>query len=220
MHDNRSLHQPPTPATTDAIELEGKFTKTLEGSRDFLLFDTQDSDRIICFSSEIQREVLSSVSEWHVDGTFYTSPHGYTQTLSIHGFFRDEMYFCGNLTLKSKKFETYKRALSEFKRNSPNLVDPVVCLVLLRLFWHLSRFISISIITAFVVVDSHRRWLETLRRRSSTQWKKCFRIRDILAATSTSHKVCGAKSAKKVNNRYFSSILCSFVVSLIGIGVN
>ena len=43
----RTREQPAAASTTDDIELNETFTKTLDGQRDFLLFDTNDSDRII-----------------------------------------------------------------------------------------------------------------------------------------------------------------------------
>ncbi|CAF1075534.1 unnamed protein product [Brachionus calyciflorus] len=61
---NKSI--PILPQTTDDIILTPTFTKTF----DFLLFDTQDSDRILAFCTASGLSRLSSASQWHIDATF------------------------------------------------------------------------------------------------------------------------------------------------------
>ena len=67
---------PSLPQSTDEIELPQKISQTTENKR-FLLFDTNDSDRIICYCSDVGFEILSGSEQWHVDGTFSAAPSIY-----------------------------------------------------------------------------------------------------------------------------------------------
>lgn len=54
------------------------YSQTIDKKR-FLLFDTNDAERIIAFSSDRQLEILSRCTSWHIDGTF----RSYSKLLSI-----------------------------------------------------------------------------------------------------------------------------------------
>ena len=102
MYNKKRELTPAIPKSTAEIVLSDEYTVTGYGER-FLLFDTQDSDRIICFSSDCQLDVLRSADVWHVDGTFSSRPDGYKQVFNVHGWYENEMYHCATITLKNKE---------------------------------------------------------------------------------------------------------------------
>ena len=78
-----------------------KYTRTSNDSR-FLLFDTEDEDRIICFASNEQLLILSKAQRWHEDGTFKSAPSLFYQLYLylIHGMDLDVMHACCKLIIK------------------------------------------------------------------------------------------------------------------------
>ena len=103
---------PKAPKTRQDINLEGKYSKT-NSNQNFVLFDTDDDDRIICFSSPHQQEILSNCTEWYVDGTFKSAPPGFAQLFIIHGWYNDEMYPCAWVALRNKTSGVYKKMLEQ-----------------------------------------------------------------------------------------------------------
>ncbi|CAF1033362.1 unnamed protein product [Brachionus calyciflorus] len=64
------------------------FKYTIDKKR-FLLFDFKNLDRIICFASDVQLEILQKSDRWHVDGTFKAAPTLFYQLYLIHGWYKD-----------------------------------------------------------------------------------------------------------------------------------
>ena len=88
----RKKNLPSLPQSTDEIELPLKLSQTTENKR-FLLFDTNDSDRIICYCSDVGFEILCGSEQWHLDGTFSAATSIYYQLFIIHGFYNNEVMF-------------------------------------------------------------------------------------------------------------------------------
>ncbi|CAF0995559.1 unnamed protein product [Brachionus calyciflorus] len=90
-------------------------------SKEFLLFDTLGTDRIIAFASKIQLEILSKPTKWHIDGTFKSCPNLYYQLYTIHAWLDEEMFCCAYILLLGKNNSIYKKAFENFKDASNKL---------------------------------------------------------------------------------------------------
>ena len=80
--------------------------------RSFLLFDSGDDDRIIGFCSPTGMKILSICVQWHVDGTYKSSPKYYYQSFSIHSWYLDQMFPCLYVCLKEKSELIYKKMIN------------------------------------------------------------------------------------------------------------
>ena len=132
MYDQRAKTLPKLPQTTDDIQLDDTFSKTSYGDF-FLLFDTKDGDRIICYASRTQLSCLSLSPYLHGDGTFSTSPLLYYQLYIISAWYLQEMHPCCFVFLKSKKQATYRKMLELICSHAAKLnliVEPKVKLTL------------------------------------------------------------------------------------------
>ena len=121
----RHHDRPKAPKTREDIHLDGKYLKT-NANQNFVLFDTNDADRIICFSSPHQQEILSNCKEWYVDGTFKSAPPGFAQLFIIHGWFNDEMYPCAWVALRNKTAGVYKKMLENYINSCEFKLKPEV----------------------------------------------------------------------------------------------
>ena len=83
----------------------------------YKLFDTLDSQRMICYSSNVGLEILSKSKEWHADGTF-RSARKYKQLYHIHAWLNGHIYLCAKTFLKNKDELTYDRMLQLLKSNA------------------------------------------------------------------------------------------------------
>lgn len=81
----------------------------------FLLFDTNDSDRVICYASEAGLNILRNCPGWHCDATFATAPAIYYQVLSIHAFIKNRTLPVVFIYMKNKDMICYKKVLELFK---------------------------------------------------------------------------------------------------------
>ncbi|CAF0717105.1 unnamed protein product [Brachionus calyciflorus] len=111
---------PKLPKNISEINFNGaysSFTLTNYSER-YLLFDTEDNERIICFASDKQLEILSLTKRWHVDGTFKAAPSLFYQLYMIHAWYLDEMHACVFVFLQNKYQSSYLRMLSLIKENS------------------------------------------------------------------------------------------------------
>ena len=88
----------------------------------FLLFDTDDDDRIICFSSDSGLKMLSECDRWHVDATFKACPDIYYQLLIIHAFYKNKMLPCVFILMKNNHGEIYRKAIPKFKQEAEDRV--------------------------------------------------------------------------------------------------
>ncbi|CAF1083593.1 unnamed protein product [Brachionus calyciflorus] len=80
-YTKRNQDIPSLPKSLERIDSSlPRFQKTTYKKR-FLLFDTDDKERIIAFASDIQLEILSKSKRWHVDDTFKCCPTIYYQIL-------------------------------------------------------------------------------------------------------------------------------------------
>ncbi len=66
----RRADYPALPKIIDDIKINGKFVVTNDNAQ-FLQFDTNDKNRVICFASAIQLSMLSEAKIWQADGTFW-----------------------------------------------------------------------------------------------------------------------------------------------------
>ncbi|CAF1097767.1 unnamed protein product [Brachionus calyciflorus] len=108
------------PNQIEDINFEGdlnEYTMTNCKNR-FLLYDDKQEERIICFASNIQLEILSKCKRWHVDGTFRASPSLFYQVYLIHGWLNNEMHSCAYIFLRHKNKNSYSRMIDQLKRNA------------------------------------------------------------------------------------------------------
>ncbi|CAF1129387.1 unnamed protein product [Brachionus calyciflorus] len=75
----------------------------------FVLFDLKDSDRIIGFCSPIGFEILKKTKQFHIDGTFKSTPKIYYQTYGIYCWFLNQMFPAVFVLLSEKTGRIYKK---------------------------------------------------------------------------------------------------------------
>ena len=97
----RRKETPLLPKTLITIDIDGKYCLT-SYHQPFLLFDTQDNNRIIAYSSEYQMEILAKSTQWHGDGTFKSAPTLFAQNYLIH-----QMMKCGRVSFDYVKNYIY-----------------------------------------------------------------------------------------------------------------
>ncbi|CAF0786549.1 unnamed protein product, partial [Brachionus calyciflorus] len=102
---------------TDDINLNGEFGLTVD-NQPFVLFDSNDTDRIIGFCSPIGLEILSKAKRLHSDGTFKSTPKLYYQTFCIHAWFLEQMFWVLYKLLKEKSERIYRKKLTLLKEAS------------------------------------------------------------------------------------------------------
>ena len=127
----RRQDTPKLPTDLPAINIDQDRYRLTNYNRRFILFDTNDDDRIIAHSSNVQLEILSKASRWHLDGTFKSAPTLFYQSYKVHGWYDEEMYNCGYILLKNKKKTIYTKAFGILKSSAFELnyiLDPkIVC---------------------------------------------------------------------------------------------
>ena len=99
------------PNSTDDIQFNDKTFKETSDGRRFLLFDTNDKDRIICHATDSQLQCLSLANIWHVDGTFKHAAEHYYQFYVISAWYNNDMYPYAFIQLKNKNTQCYERAI-------------------------------------------------------------------------------------------------------------
>ena len=120
LYNKRNEVKPVEPKNTDDINLtDDRYIYTNDAKR-YMLFDTNDESRMICFASNIGLEILSKSTEWHSDGTFKSAPRKYKQLYHIHAWYKGRMYLCAKIFLKNKDEVTYDRMLTLLKQNALN----------------------------------------------------------------------------------------------------
>lgn len=86
LYKARNKDIPSVPKTTQHVDLTNeRYTTTIYKTR-FLLFDTNDRERIIAYASDYQLQILAKSQRWHIDGTFKCCPSIYYQIFSIHAY--------------------------------------------------------------------------------------------------------------------------------------
>ncbi|CAF1033769.1 unnamed protein product [Brachionus calyciflorus] len=83
---------PKLPKEKNEIDLTNPRFTSKSYSKPFLLFDTNDKDRITAFASDIQLEILAKSARWHIDGKFKSCPNLYKQLYIIHARLNEEMF--------------------------------------------------------------------------------------------------------------------------------
>ncbi|CAF1133229.1 unnamed protein product, partial [Brachionus calyciflorus] len=110
----RTALNPAKVKTKSDIDLDNEFGKTKD-DKPFVIFDSNDSDRIIGFCSAIGLEILSKSKSFHVDGTFKSTPGVFYQTFGIHGWILNQMFPCVFALLGEKSERIYKKMLGLLK---------------------------------------------------------------------------------------------------------
>ena len=90
----RKENMPGPVQTTDDIVLIGEYAVCQDGHSRFLLLDTNDEDRIICYGCDTCLHIMSKSPEWAIDGTFKSCPSVYYQLFTIHAWFFGQMFAC------------------------------------------------------------------------------------------------------------------------------
>ena len=92
LYNKRNEVKPVEPKNTDDLNLtDDRYIYTNDAKR-YIIFDTNDESRMICFASNIGLEILSKSTEWHSDGTFKSAPRKYKQLYHIHAWYKGLMY--------------------------------------------------------------------------------------------------------------------------------
>lgn len=129
----------PTPSTLRELILPHPYTVTLRNEQ-FLLFDSgvDDKERILLFSTKYNLKLLSETeSHWFVDGTFKSTPHLFTQLLTIHILKFNTTIPLVYALLPNKNKNTYKRLLTELKKIQTN-VEPSTVMMDFETALHIS----------------------------------------------------------------------------------
>ena len=112
-------------STNDITFDDSLYTETADGRR-FLLFDTNDEDRIICHATDSQLHCLSLSKIWHVDGTFKQAAEHYYQFYTISAWYNNDMYPCDFVQLKNKSSKCYQKMLDNLVKHSNHPLRPSV----------------------------------------------------------------------------------------------
>ena len=93
-----------------------------EKPKHFLLVDcTEDDQRIIIFSSDLQLQLMAKSRQLGVDGTFKSCPELFMQLYIIMGWCKGECMPVAFALLGGKKESTYRRMISELISGCRNL---------------------------------------------------------------------------------------------------
>ncbi|CAF1122404.1 unnamed protein product [Brachionus calyciflorus] len=106
---------PSIPKSLENIDLTLQRYRETTYHKRFLLFDTNDSERIISFASDMQLHILSNSKRWHVDGTFKSCPEIFYQVFTIHCWYEEHMYKTVTFLLIGKSTSLYLKALEKLK---------------------------------------------------------------------------------------------------------
>ena len=102
--------RPVIPLSLDQVNIGGEWTKNLSGD-DFLLFQTNGSEKIIGFATQQMLERLCDSPFVIMDGTFRVSPLLFTQLYTLHGQYRGGIFCFMYILLPNKRRETYEEVL-------------------------------------------------------------------------------------------------------------
>ncbi|CAF0726925.1 unnamed protein product [Brachionus calyciflorus] len=92
------------------INLDNKFGLTTD-NKPFVLFDSNDQDRILGFCSPVGLEILKRTKQIHIDGTFKSTPRIYYQTFGLHSWIFSQMFPSVYVLLGQKSERIYKKML-------------------------------------------------------------------------------------------------------------
>ncbi|CAF1004023.1 unnamed protein product, partial [Brachionus calyciflorus] len=110
----REKYQPKRVKCTKDIDLDNKFGLTTD-NKPFVLFDSNDQDRIIAFCSPVGLEILKKTKQIHVDGTFKSTPKIFYQTYGLHSWLFGQMFPSVYVLLGQKTERIYRKMLSLLK---------------------------------------------------------------------------------------------------------
>lgn len=126
---NRAVNTPALPQDRAGFIIPDSIAKFQDGSN-FLVYDSgsNDTDRILIFSSNYGLKALASATYIATDGTFKLSPSLWTQIITVHGVYAGfgSIPFVFGL-LPNKKQETYLRFFNALKECIPGF-SPTNCL--------------------------------------------------------------------------------------------
>ena len=102
--------------------------RTTENGEEFLLYDSNDEDRILIFGTAHGLQVLEGSEHWLMDGTFKTVPPLYLQMYTIHALVQDRVVPALYALLPNKQLETYRRLFAAMLRLNMDLAPSTVLL--------------------------------------------------------------------------------------------
>jgi hypothetical protein len=114
------------PKSTNDITFDDSFYTETADFRRFLLFDTNDDDRIICHATDSQLQCLSLSKIWHVDGTLKHATGHYYQFYTISAWYDNDMYPCAFVQLINKSSQCYRKMLDKLVEYSNHPLRPSV----------------------------------------------------------------------------------------------
>ncbi|XP_074596411.1 uncharacterized protein LOC141851568 [Brevipalpus obovatus] len=112
--------RPPLPESLDQLQIDGEWTKNLDGKR-FLLFETSGSEKILGFATEKMLECLCLSPFNIMDRTFRVSPLLFTQKYTLHGQYCGGIFCFMYLLLPNKRRDTYEEVLRLIKDSARRL---------------------------------------------------------------------------------------------------
>jgi hypothetical protein len=113
IYKRRNLINHKNPKTIDEIDLaRSEFNLTANGLRHLLFDKKENKQRMICYASDQQLQILSECDRWHCDGTFRSASLFY-QLYIIYGFRNGEMHPCAYFYTEKKSEAVYTQMLKD-----------------------------------------------------------------------------------------------------------
>jgi hypothetical protein len=123
LYNIRIKNLPKLPTDASEIILTEEYNQTVDKKR-FLLFDTNDDDRVIAFCSEDGLDKLSKANQWHIDGTFKAAPSIYYQLIIVHAYDHGNMFPCCYILMRNIDYIIYKNLLEKLKEACTSRLNP------------------------------------------------------------------------------------------------
>lgn len=112
-------HYPAAPSSLGELQIPDDYRVTSNGTM-FLLYDSEDEERIIIFGTQKLMQLLKDASVWYIDGTFKTVPQLFYQLYTIHIKVGNAVVPCIYSLLAHKTERTY---VSLFQRIKSFMID-------------------------------------------------------------------------------------------------
>ena len=121
---NKHKDLPILPKFLFEIQLESDCLKLTSDQKRFLIFDSNDHQRILIFGLNSRLEILSKADRWHVDGEFKSSPTLYAQLYTIHAWLLEQMHVCAFVLTPDRQKSTYIKMIKGLRSSSSFKFDP------------------------------------------------------------------------------------------------
>ena len=109
---------PSLPRSLNELIIPGEYQLTKRGQQ-FMLFDSQDTERIIIFSTSNNLKLLKEGDNWYADGTFKTVPKLFNQLYTIHGLKENTVIPLVYILMESRTQNIYEKVFETLKNFGP-----------------------------------------------------------------------------------------------------